>query len=126
VVQESGIARPPAVSLIAASTPVTAPTTAIDPRGFVAEARRVHMLRHQDTPDRAASMTDAKDDPIPAHVAARQQRLRDALRENLKRRKSQSRGRADRQPAPGLADEVAAESADTCGPDLSRSGRKHV
>ena len=72
-------------------------------------------------------MTDAKNDPIPAHVAARQQRLHDALRENLKRRKSQSRGRADQQVAPAaLAAEMAAEPPEADGPDLSRSGRKDV
>jgi len=43
------------------------------------------------------------DKPVPdrnGRDAARQARLRAALRENLKRRKSQSRGRAD-QPADG-------------------------
>ncbi len=40
-------------------------------------------------------MTDAPDLPIHDRNIARQSRLRDALRENLKRRKSQLRGRAE-------------------------------
>jgi hypothetical protein len=39
-------------------------------------------------------MTDDENAPPSAQAIARQNRLRDALRENLKRRKSQSRGRA--------------------------------
>lgn len=40
-------------------------------------------------------MTDERNDRANSHAAARNSRLRNALRENLKRRKSQSRGRAD-------------------------------
>ncbi|KIZ40223.1 MULTISPECIES: hypothetical protein [Rhodopseudomonas] len=47
-------------------------------------------------------MTDAPNRSATDAVAARHNRLRDALRENLKRRKSQSRGRAD-QPARDIA-----------------------
>jgi len=54
-------------------------------------------------------MTDDQHDRPPAHVAARQARLRAALRENLKRRKFQSRGRAE----PGAPDSGADAAADT-------------
>lgn len=52
-------------------------------------------------------MTNPPNHPDDAAIA-RRNRLRDALRENLKRRKSQSRGRADRAvdgtvPAPDAA-----------------------
>jgi hypothetical protein len=52
------------------------------------------------------AMTDAKTDAKSGakterpHVAARQDRLREALRANLKRRKFQARGRADQPPEP--------------------------
>jgi hypothetical protein len=54
-------------------------------------------------------MTDTPNKPVKESAATRQDRLRQALRENLKRRKSQSRGRAS------LADDqvAAAESAAT-------------
>jgi hypothetical protein len=39
-------------------------------------------------------MTDTPNKPAKDSAAARQDRLRQALRDNLKRRKSQSRGRA--------------------------------
>ena len=45
--------------------------------------------------------------------AAREARLRAALRENLKRRKVQARGRAQDEPAPGEAE--SADSAATSG-----------
>lgn len=41
---------------------------------------------------------------------ARQERLKLALRENLKRRKSQARGRADFMPVSSAPDEVVRES----------------
>jgi hypothetical protein len=44
-----------------------------------------------------SAMTDAADDP---RSVARQNRLRDALRENLKRRKAQLRGRGEQPVAP--------------------------
>jgi hypothetical protein len=43
-------------------------------------------------------MTDAPNRSPTAAAQARQTRLRDALRENLKRRKSQLRGRVDQTP----------------------------
>ena len=39
--------------------------------------------------------------PKPSEKALREQRLRAALRENLKRRKAQARGRAETREAPG-------------------------
>ena len=42
----------------------------------------------------------------------RQQRLKLALRENLKRRKSQAKDRGDFMPASSASDEVAAESGE--------------
>jgi hypothetical protein len=42
----------------------------------------------------------------------RQERLKLALRENLKRRKSQARGKADFTPASSASDEVARESGE--------------
>ena len=51
-------------------------------------------------------MIDKPDPDRNDRDAARQARLRAALRENLKRRKSQSRGRAD-QPADGADGEGA-------------------
>ncbi|NVN87218.1 MAG: hypothetical protein HXX15_14150 [Rhodopseudomonas sp.] len=63
-------------------------------------------------------MTDAPNRPSTERTLDRQNRLREALRENLKRRKSQSRGRAD-QPAlvsaddPGVVqDEIGKDSDD--------------
>lgn len=55
------------------------------------------------------AMTDTPNKPVKESAATRQDRLRQALRENLKRRKSQSRGRAS------LADDqvAAVESAAT-------------
>jgi hypothetical protein len=53
-------------------------------------------------------MTDAPNRPFNAPAQSRQARLRDALRENLKRRKSQSRGRVD-QAAKVLEDAVDTE-----------------
>ena len=55
---------------------------------------------------------DAANDP----AIARRNRLRDALRENLKRRKSQSRSRAD-QTADGTVPEVDAAAP----PDTDRT-----
>jgi hypothetical protein len=46
-------------------------------------------------PEPRPPMTDASDRPPNDPALARQSRLRDALRENLKRRKSQFRGRVD-------------------------------
>jgi hypothetical protein len=42
----------------------------------------------------------------PARKGSRQDRLKLALRENLKRRKSQARGRSDAPPAAGDADDA--------------------
>lgn len=50
------------------------------------------------------AMTDEPSERPKPHELARQNRLRNALRDNLKRRKSQSRGRADQNadiPSPG-------------------------
>jgi hypothetical protein len=44
-----------------------------------------------------------------AAKATRQQRLKLALRENLKRRKSQARGKADFMPSSSASDEVTRE-----------------
>jgi hypothetical protein len=54
-----------------------------------------------DMPDsnRRSAMIDKSDTERRGGDAGRQTRLRAALRENLKRRKSQSRGRADRAAA---------------------------
>jgi hypothetical protein len=57
---------------------------------------------HHNLADRSQAMTDQPNDRANQHAAARAGRLRNALRENLKRRKSQSRGRAD-QPASDVA-----------------------
>jgi hypothetical protein len=43
---------------------------------------------------------------------SRQDRLKLALRENLKRRKSQARGRGDVAPAPSNADDVSPHGGD--------------
>ena len=65
-------------------------------------------------------MTDAKNDAKTEspHVAARQGRLREALRANLKRRKMQSRGRADQPTEPAETGGPAGDAQDT------RSDRK--
>ncbi len=47
------------------------------------------------TDDENARPSGYQSERTSAQTIARQNRLRDALRENLKRRKSQSRGRAD-------------------------------
>jgi hypothetical protein len=60
------------------------------------QASGLRPLHHQDLADRPQqAMTDEPNDRANSHAAARNSRLRNALRENLKRRKSQSRGRAD-------------------------------
>jgi hypothetical protein len=51
---------------------------------------------------------------------ARTKRLSAALRENLKRRKAQARGRAERR-AEGEVSALAAESATAKGPDFRRN-----
>ncbi len=48
-------------------------------------------------------MTDAPKQPPDRRDRTRDDRLRDALRQNLKRRKSQSRGRVDRAAMPAEA-----------------------
>jgi hypothetical protein len=52
------------------------------------------------------------------HIAksGRQDRLKRALRENLKRRKSQARERADCMPASPVSDEVARDRDEDDGP----------
>ncbi|MCJ2068443.1 hypothetical protein MKK75_06400 [Methylobacterium sp. J-030] len=57
-------------------------------------------------------MTDAKDE--------RAARLKAALRDNLRRRKAQGRGRAEAQPAPD-ADRTIAGEAESSGPDSDKS-----
>ncbi len=52
--------------------------------------------------------------------AARNQRLSAALRENLKRRKAQARGRAAAAPA-GQGERPDAPGADADGPDFRRN-----
>jgi hypothetical protein len=49
-------------------------------------------------------MTDTPNKPLKESDMARQNRLRQALRENLKRRKSQSRGRASVAGDPATAE----------------------
>jgi hypothetical protein len=59
------------------------------------------------------AMTDEPTERPDNRTLARQNRLRDALRENLKRRKAQSRGRLDQTaetPGPGACGEDAAPS----------------
>jgi hypothetical protein len=60
-------------------------------------------------------MTDTPSKPAKENAAARQDRLRQALRENLKRRKVQMRGRASQ-----AGDSVAAEASSEADkiPDL--------
>jgi hypothetical protein len=71
-------------------------------RRFVAGTKPVHIYRPPGRPIEQHAMTDAKTDAKTErpHVAARQNRLREALRANLKRRKFQARGRADQPPEP--------------------------
>nr|WP_091717482.1 hypothetical protein [Methylobacterium phyllostachyos] len=57
-------------------------------------------------------MTDAQD--------ARVARLKAALRENLRRRKAQGRGRADVQPAPD-ANRASEDGSESGGPDSDKS-----
>jgi hypothetical protein len=57
-------------------------------------------------------MTDPK--------AERAERLKAALRQNLRRRKAQGRGRAEASPAPG-ADQSCATEPDGSGPDSDKS-----
>ncbi|MCJ2058546.1 hypothetical protein MKL09_18585 [Methylobacterium sp. J-048] len=52
---------------------------------------------------------------------ARAERLKAALRENLRRRKAQGRGRAETGPVPD-ADEHAPDETDSHGPDSDKSG----
>jgi len=59
-------------------------------------------------------MTDAPNRPPSDHTLDRQRRLGEALRANLKRRKSQSRGRAD-QPASDSASPPAIIAGPTGG-----------
>ncbi|MCJ2017456.1 hypothetical protein MKK84_08470 [Methylobacterium sp. E-065] len=58
-------------------------------------------------------MTDGKN--------VRAERLKAALRENLRRRKMQGRGRAEAQPAAD-ADQTRGNNADSSGPDSDKSG----
>jgi hypothetical protein len=58
---------------------------------------------------------DGKEDGRPAAKNKRQDRLKLALRENLKRRKSQARERADFTPASPVSDDVAGDRG-KCGP----------
>jgi hypothetical protein len=69
--------------------------------------------------NRREIMAETPQKPAKDSAAARQQRLGQALRDNLKRRKSQSRGRAS-QPAdasPAAADELADIYARPADPD---------
>ncbi|MBB5047984.1 hypothetical protein HNR60_002743 [Rhodopseudomonas rhenobacensis] len=62
-------------------------------------------------------MTDAPELSKTDRNIARQSRLRDALRENLKRRKSQLRGRAEQPaPPPGRAAATPPEPSETSPP----------
>jgi hypothetical protein len=63
-------------------------------------------------------MTDQPNGRSNHRTLARQNRLRDALRENLKRRKSQSRGRVDQAAMP--------PEHGACGPDPAPSNSKQV
>ncbi|MEE7438561.1 MULTISPECIES: hypothetical protein [Methylobacterium] len=58
-------------------------------------------------------MTDSRDE--------RAERLKAALRQNLRRRKAQGRGRAEGRPSPG-ADQSCARESDGNGPDSDKSG----
>jgi hypothetical protein len=61
-------------------------------------------------------------DPAPPDRSSRASRLREALRENLKRRKAQARGRAgaDAEPRPGRAGaDEPASSAGGAAPSLT-------
>jgi hypothetical protein len=52
------------------------------------------------------------DRPKPSEKALREQRLQAALRENLRRRKAQARGRAETREAPGETHDSAGIGAD--------------
>lgn len=65
-------------------------------------------------------MTDAKTES--PHVAARRNRLREALRANLKRRKFQARGRADQPPEPAGAGGSASDTNDTRSDSMDQDG----
>ncbi|GAN50555.1 MULTISPECIES: hypothetical protein [Methylobacterium] len=58
-------------------------------------------------------MTGSKDE--------RAERLKAALRQNLRRRKAQDRGRAEARPSPG-ADQSCTRESDGSGPDSDKSG----
>jgi hypothetical protein len=74
------------------------------------------------------AMTDAKNDAKhdakteSPHVAARQTRLREALRANLKRRKVQSRGRADQPTEPVEAGGSASDANNTRSDRMDQDG----
>ena len=63
-------------------------------------------------------MTDEPTGRPDDRTLARQNRLRDALRENLKRRKAQSRGRLDQT--------VATPAQGACGEDAAPSHQGHA
>jgi hypothetical protein len=52
---------------------------------------------------------------------ARAERLKAALRENLRRRKAQGRGRAETGPSPGAGESEPSET-DSRGPDSDKTG----
>jgi hypothetical protein len=93
------------------------------PAGFVAATAPVHMFALSPvllvgmlgpifkTVRTEHAMTDEPNGRPNDHTTARQNRLRDALRENLKRRKSQSRGRIDQT--------TVTPQHDACGSDPS-------
>lgn len=93
--------------------------------GFVAGTKPVHIYR---PPGRHLTehhaMTDAKTDAKTEspHVAARHNRLREALRANLKRRKFQARGRADQPPEPAGAGGSASDTNDTRSDSMDQDG----
>jgi len=57
-------------------------------------------------------MTEQPADPRNEHDLARRNRLAKALRDNLKRRKSQSRGRADAPAGPAQAERTRQHDTD--------------
>ena len=69
-------------------------------------------------------MTDAKTDAKSErpHVAARQNRLREALRANLKRRKFQARSRADQSSEPAGAADSANDIDETRSDRMDQDG----
>jgi len=93
--------------------------------GFVAGAKPVHIYRPPGRPliERHA-MTDAKTDAKSErpHVAARQNRLREALRANLKRRKFQARSRADQSSEPAGAADSANDIDETRSDRMDQDG----